>query len=53
MLHECGADGYLIRSMNSLYNGSRAFVRLGSRVGEHFEVRRGVEIGVCNVYVAL
>ena len=42
VLHECGVDGYLIRSMSSLYNGSRACVRLGSRVGEYFEVRRGL-----------
>ena len=27
VLHECGVDGYLIRSINSLYNGSRAYVR--------------------------
>ena len=24
VLHECGVDGYLIRSMSSLYEGSRA-----------------------------
>ena len=23
-MHECGVDGYLIRSMSSLYDGSRA-----------------------------
>ena len=40
VLRECGVDGYLIRSMSSLYNGSRACVRLGSRVKEYFEVRR-------------
>ena len=34
VLHECGVDGYLIRIMSSLYNGSRACMRLGSRVGE-------------------
>ena len=39
-LHECGVDGYLIRSMSSLYNGSRACVRLGSIVGEYFFLRR-------------
>ena len=33
MLHEFGFDGYLIRSMSSLYEGSRACGRLGSRVG--------------------
>ena len=32
VLDECGVDRYLIRSMNSLYNGSRACVRLGSRM---------------------
>ena len=43
VLRECGVDGYLIRSMRSnLYNGSRACVRLGSRVEEYFEVRRGI-----------
>ena len=26
----------------SLYDGGRACLRLGSRVGEHFEVRRGL-----------
>ena len=31
---------YLIRSMGSLYTGSRACARLGSRVEEHSEVRR-------------
>ena len=40
MLHECGVDGYLIRSISSLYDGSRECVRLGSRVVKHFEVRR-------------
>ena len=45
MVHECGVDGYLIRIMSSLYNGSRACVRLGSRVGEYFEVRRGLRQG--------
>ena len=45
MLHECGVDGYLIRSMSSLYNISRACVRLGSRVGEYFEVRMGLRQG--------
>ena len=29
VLHECGVDGYLIRSMSRLYNGSRERVRLG------------------------
>ena len=45
VLYECGVDGYLTRSMRSLYNGSRACVRLGSRVREHFEVRRGMGQG--------
>ena len=35
VLNECGVDGYLIRSMSSLYNGSRACVGLGSRLGEY------------------
>ena len=30
VMHECGIDGYLIRSMNSLHDRSRACVRLGS-----------------------
>ena len=42
MLDECGGDGCFIRSISSLYNGSRACVTLGSRVGEYFEVRRGL-----------
>ena len=43
VLHECGVvDGYLIRGMNSLYNGSRACVRLGSRVREYSEVWKGL-----------
>ena len=41
VLHEFSVDGYFIRSMNSLYNGSRTCVTLGSRVGEYFEVERG------------
>ena len=31
---------YFIRSMNSLYGGNRACVRLGSIVGEYFKVRK-------------
>ena len=53
VLHECGVDWYLIRSTSSLYEGSRACVKLGSRLGESFEVRRLVETGVCNVPVTL
>ena len=53
VLHGCGVDGYLIRSMSSLYNGSRVCARVGSRVEEYFGVMRGVETGVCNVPVAL
>ena len=45
VLRECGVDGYLIRSMSSLYNGSRAYVRSGSRVGEYFKVRRELTQG--------
>ena len=45
VLHECGFNGYLIRSMSSLYNGSRACVRLGSRVWEYFKVRRVLRQG--------
>ena len=45
VLHECGVDGYLIRNLSSLCNGSRACVRLVSGVGEHFEVRRGSRQG--------
>ena len=36
VLYECGVHGYLIRSMSSLYNGSRECVRLGSRAGKIF-----------------
>ena len=32
MLHECGVDGYLIKSMSSLYKITRAFARVGGRV---------------------
>ena len=39
--------GYLIRCMSSLYNGSRAWVKLGSRMGEYFEVRRGLRQPWC------
>ena len=45
VLHKCGVDGYLIRSMSSLYKGGRAFMRLGNRVGEYFEVRKGLRQG--------
>ena len=38
-------DGYLIRIMSSLYNGSKVCMRLDSRVKEHFEVRRGLRKG--------
>ena len=44
-MHECGVDGYLIRSMISLYNGSMACVRFGVKVGEYFEVRRRLRRG--------
>ena len=36
VLHEFGFDGYLTRSMSSSYEGCRACVRLGSKVGEYF-----------------
>ena len=42
--NHCGVVGYLIRSMSNLYNGNRACVRLGSGVGEYFEVRKGYVI---------
>ena len=45
VLHECEVDGYLIRSIGSLYEGSRVCVRLGSRVGEYFELQRGLREG--------
>ena len=45
VLNECGGNGYLLSRMNSLYNRSRACVRLGSRVGEYFEVRRELRQG--------
>ena len=45
VLYECGVDGYLIRSMSSLFNGIRTCVRLGSRVVEYFEVRSGLRQG--------
>ena len=51
-LHECGVDGYLIRSMSSLYNGSKECERLGSRVGKYSEVRKVTTV-VCNVLEAL
>ena len=38
VLHECVVDGYLVRSMSSLYDRSRACVG-------HFEVRRGLRQG--------
>ena len=44
-LHECGVNGYLIKSMSTLYDGSRTCMRLGSRVGEYFEVRTGLRQG--------
>ena len=44
-MRECVVDGHVIRSTSSLHNESRAFVRLGSRVGEHFEVMRGLRRG--------
>ena len=40
VLHECGVEGHLIKSVSNLFNGSRECVRSGSRVGEYFEVRR-------------
>ena len=43
--HECGVDGYLIKSMSSLYNGTRVCVRWGNRVGEYFEVKKRLTQG--------
>ena len=31
VLRECGVDGYLTRSISSLYDGSRSCGRFGSR----------------------
>ena len=45
VLHECKVDGYLIWRMNSLYWGSNAYVRPGSRVRKYFKVRRGLREG--------
>ena len=47
--YECGVDEYSILSMSSLYDGSRAYLRSGSRVGEYFDVRRGMRQG-CIIY---
>ena len=44
-LHECELEGYLMRSVSNLYNGSRACMRSSSRVGEYFEVRRRLRQG--------
>ena len=35
----------MIRSMSSLYNGSKACVWMGNRVGEFFEVMKGLRQG--------
>ena len=35
----------LIRNMSILYDGSMACVKLGSRLGEYFEVRRVLRHG--------
>ena len=45
VLYECVVGGYLIRSMSSLYDLSRACVRLDSRLGKYFEVMRGLTQG--------
>ena len=45
VLHEFGVDRYLIRSLSSLHDGSRSCVRLCSRMGEYFEVRRELRQG--------
>ena len=50
VLHECGVDEYLIRSMSSLYNGCRACVWLGSRVDGIFRGKKGVETETGSVY---
>ena len=42
VLRECGTDGCLITRLSSLYDGSRACVRLGSKVREYFDVRKGL-----------
>ena len=41
-MHECEVYGYLIRSMSSLYDESRAYIRLSSRTEEYVEERRGL-----------
>ena len=45
VLHECGVDGYLSRSMSSLYDWSRACVRFGTRIGEYSEVKKRLRQG--------
>ena len=45
MRHECGVDGYLMKNMSSLYNGISVCMRLGSRVGEYFELRSELRQG--------
>ena len=43
----------MIRSMSMFYDGIRACMSLGSRVGDYFEVKEGVETEECNFPVAL
>ena len=38
--------------MSGLYDESKVYVTLRSRVGAYFEIRKGTETGVCNVPVA-
>ena len=45
VLHECGVDGYLIKCISSLYDVNGVYVKSGSRVGEYFEVWRGLRQG--------
>ena len=45
MLHDCGVDGYLFRSMNRLYERSMGCVTLGSRellIGRRLSEREGM-----------
>ena len=42
LLHECGVDMYFIRSMSGLYDGNKTYLSFGSRVRDHYDVRKGL-----------
>jgi hypothetical protein len=53
VLEEYGVEMGLIRAVRSMYDGSKACVRVNGMLSGWFEVKQGVRQGVCHVSMAL